>query len=380
MAQEQNELFTWATDTSNEIALHGFKQKWIDWATECSPKQLGGVTYSFLNLKDWQALHETTTEPVIFLNPGEYSDFYQEDEIYGRYGSNSHLYVYKEMKANYDHQEAMVKLGKKIAIKSLPENITAGMVKTNHGLGIDGGMRNRTPNFIWYYLENKFGTIKKANILALKNELEIFWDTKEPIETFLQGLQVTLGHLDYAKQSLSQYDSIEAIKKTLPAAQFENCFINFELKYDTLEKKTVKRFCDAIVKFEKASSSTWTSATLRLNTAAAVINMSAVEFEKRLNEEVEERLARRDGDIEMRVAAAIKADRKIQKRHSSPQSATTNVDEFPFYCWTHGPSMTHNGDKCRDKADDHKDEATSKKKMGGRVEPWSSYKGKKLKA
>ena len=53
MAQEQNELFTWAKDTTNEIALLGFKQAMIDWAIDCLPKQFGGVTYSFLNLEDW---------------------------------------------------------------------------------------------------------------------------------------------------------------------------------------------------------------------------------------------------------------------------------------------------------------------------------------
>ena len=37
MSQEQNDLFTWDINTSDQIAAEGFQQQWLDWAIDASP-------------------------------------------------------------------------------------------------------------------------------------------------------------------------------------------------------------------------------------------------------------------------------------------------------------------------------------------------------
>ena len=71
-----------------------------------------------------------------------------------------------------------------------------------------------------------------------------------------------------------------------------------------------------------------------------------------------------------RIAVVVKAGRKSQKRLTVQPVLRAAASEFPCYYWTHGPSKTHNGIDCKDKAQDHQDQATFKTKMGDRLEPW----------
>ena len=96
--------------------------------------------------------------------------FYQVDNRYEQYyGSQGHIYIHQWLKENYKHQEVTIKLKRKITINHYRKNITAGMIKVYYGLDLDGYMRNRNLNFIWYHLEI-FNTLKDSKIILLLNQ------------------------------------------------------------------------------------------------------------------------------------------------------------------------------------------------------------------
>ena len=43
---------------------------------------------------------------------------------------------------------------------------------------------------------------------------------------------------------------------------------------------------------------------------------------------------------------------------------------YTHYCWTHGPTCSHQSSDCQRKAEGHKDEAKMANKMGGLAEKW----------
>jgi len=59
---------------------------------------------------------------------------------------------------------------------------------------------------------------------------------------------------------------------------------------------------------------------------------------------------------------------------SRPSTATTNTDTSArSYCWTHGSikNLKHSSETCKNKAEGHKDEATSDNKLGGSTKVWA---------
>ena len=83
--------------------------------------------------------------------------------------------------------------------------------------------------------------------------------------------------------------------------------------------------------------------------------------------------------LDMIVVAAVKAGRRSRQQAPKPSPiADTSGQLFPCYCWTQRPSMLHNSKECVRKDVGPKDDATKKQKLNGRVEPWTSFKGRSL--
>ena len=114
-----------------------------------------------------------------------------------------------------------------------------------------------------------------------------------------------------------------------------------------------------------------------IDTANSVTKVTTAKDEKKFKEAVEAKLAI-TAALDMRIAVAVKADRE-SRQQAAKQSPTadTSGQLFPCYCWTHGPSMSHNSKQCARKDVGNKNDATEKRKLDSRVEPRVSFKKKK---
>jgi hypothetical protein len=73
-----------------------------------------------------------------------------------------------------------------------------------------------------------------------------------------------------------------------------------------------------------------------------------------------------DADTVMEAMASMAASIAEMKRGMTGKPES-QPQKKRFYCWTHGPCSSHSGKFCQTKATGHKDEATMKNKLGGKV-------------
>ena len=122
--------------------------------------------------------------------------------------------------------------------------------------------------------------------------------------------------------------------------------------------------CKVIVNFVDAAGHITTTPLqpiLKVNdTAISVTKVTVTEDEKKFEEAVETKLALAAA-LNVRIAAAVKANRRSRQQAPKPSPvADTRGHLFPCYYWTHGPSMSHNSKDCARKDVGHKDDATEK--------------------
>ena len=231
-------------------------------------------------------------------------------------------------------------------------------IAPSHQLAIsDGsfmGLTQFTTREIVGFLRTRHGTMGTTDAKALTQLLSCPYESSVPLDDHLDRFVLTAARLAEIGQPLSEFAKVQALTKSM-----ERCGLytgGFQLYNvtpgtDTMALQTADNLSIALRKWD-AQLQRAGPATFGYSTATAAATILAPDIIQH---------------IAAAVTSALQAAAAVTATKTTPAPAPRARKPQPFYCWTHGPSPTHNSVDCRKPAPNHNIAATASNKMGGRA-------------
>ena len=239
-------------------------------------------------------------------------------------------------------------------------------IALSHQLAIsDGsfmGLTQFTTREIVGFLRTRHGTMGTTDAKALTQLLSCPYESSVPLDDHLDRFVLTAARLAEIGQPLSEFAKVQALTKSM-----EHCGLytgGFQLYNvtpgtDTMALQTAANLSIALRKWD-AQLQRAGPATFGYSTATAAATTTATAAATVLAPAIIQHIA-------AAVTSALQAAAAVTATKSTPAPAPRARKPQLFYCWTHGPSPTHNSVDCRKPAPNHNPAATASNKMGGRA-------------
>ena len=222
-----------------------------------------------------------------------------------------------------------------------------------------GGNRTRTLEWMVARMTARFGTVSSTQLESFEKLLLEPFIVGESMLAFIS--QHRDVHLTCAaqQQPLSEAIKVRYLTNSLkPSCRFGTFLEAYNLRHPTIAEQTFDNLNTELTAYESTMDKEATARSLGYAGSAIDIDAAiAAAIEKALS----------PATMALLAAATIK-----------PSSSTERTSQAPkYYCWTHGPNNTHNGDQCQRQATGHVASATARDEKGGNSTVFKSWHKRK---
>ncbi len=295
----------------------------------------------------FRGLYPSETVPIVFTQPTPLRE--------GERMQSTKANAYNIATKNYDTQQKAMRALRAEIIKHLDEATTMRLGRTLDGLAsvqIHEIIADMTKE---YGKSNRNDTDKASQALLVPyNEENSFRDYVASHTRIYRYLATCTGSIADDQKVRTMIAGVQDSGKFTEALKYFN-ITNFDIddnNYETLVRM--------LINADKINNSDATVGGGLLANAARINNGTASV-----------------PTIEHTQTLTPKQQKEVNKLYASFNTTARDPKDYTHYCFIHGPSMSHNSDKCflRDQPGFQKN-ATMQNKMGGRTEPWEP-KGQK---
>lgn len=303
------------------------------------------LDHALLSDADFLRIHPGINRPQLLNDPGPLPAMPNNPTQAQLAVHNQEYKEHLEIRTEYRDERDKIAKFKSMLENSLPKHVLRDDVsEVGYGTG------RRSLQQIYAILNLKFATMSTLKLIANQARLnKPFNSVTDKMDVFI-AKHVVAHHI---QQTFGGGEFPENIKIT----SFLNCFSllpefsgvtdAFLRQFPTVAQQTFANLTVAFQAFADTHSLKSTAATEGY-VAAATTSITIDQYK-----------------IEELIAAAVTS--ALKKADSDKKKTTTN--SFKYYCWSHGPSTTHNGINCNRPAEGHIPTATLKNPQGGKTTP-----------
>jgi hypothetical protein len=324
--------------------FRAFKQAIFNAALNGSPTSPQGLLGDVMSAAEWtqhQALLLAMGDPNV--QPDPYVAVAHPGNIAA--AGNAHaIAVYKINLEQFNTYRTNLSSLKQAIIVSLDSTSSVTVA------GVDGGFFTSSCRQIVERLTIQYGVFRASDLHEVGQDIQAIYHRRQEFREFITILEQKYDLLQRAGHPESERSKVSNLKKSLiPSGLFAEAMSIWFVQNGDIALQTFAAFSAAMILHDgNRDPEPMSEPAMDPSTISTLMAESA---EKRAYEK-----GKKDARAEAKATAA-----------SSARSGSPPRRPFDFYCWSHGPNRSHNGNDCRYRKTGHVAGATAANKQGGKA-------------
>jgi len=212
----------------------------------------------------------------------------------------------------------------------------------------------------------EYGTVHSNDLATAARALDVPYVDSQSFREYLAGLHANFIFLQENNSTVAETKKVQTlIDGVQDSSKFAEAVRMYLLMNTTVAERTYDRLTKLLVNVDREYNAKATVGGGALANAARFGNSpaSAATYDRSPAQSSPNKLtSAQEAEVQklIRSFAFVKTNK-----------ADLNTQEFPKYCYHHGPSTSHRSDECNERFQPgFQTAATMQNKMGGRTEPW----------